>query len=131
MYRNKHFLSKKGYSKIAKWFLNMAMYTDSPDECQGDDIVVTDSDSPVTVPAMRIWMREVRRKNKAWRSCQIASTGCFNLNKQTKSLKRLVKFINYQYLWKHLFKRVYEILHRCNFYSTVCLNISLSFKKNY
>ena len=41
------------------------MHRNSPDKCQRDNIVCVDSDSPVTVPAMGIWMREVWRKNKA------------------------------------------------------------------
>lgn len=41
------------------YFFNVEIYKNSPDERQGDNIVCIDGDSPVTVSAMRIWMREV------------------------------------------------------------------------
>lgn len=64
MYRNKICLVQMLKQNDQKDFLNMEMYRNSPDKCQGDNIVCIDGDGPVTVPAMGIRMREVWRKNK-------------------------------------------------------------------
>lgn len=46
-------------------FFDVKMYRNSPDKCQGDNIVCIDSDSPVTIPAVGIRMRKIWGKNKA------------------------------------------------------------------